>query len=237
MNRRQLFHALVLVAVLFATPNLLAGQGNSPEMRADPAGFSASPDGVATIDARSPVAVVGLTVAVAAEQPSPPEPTTGECLSVALPPGTPTPLDMTSGTPGTAEDAVSSAAETTPVPSGVKADQTAIDRVVAAEYDLARCLNAGEYLAAASIFTPRYMTAASGSTNPYDFVAHLEELPPIQLLAVDNVEVLDDGRIRDDIIYWLGDMLLHERDYWIEVDGTLYLDDIVNLSIDGTPTP
>ena len=132
------------------------------------------------------------------------------------------------------------AAAETPVPVGSPADDTTLARVAAAEYNLANCLNAGDWNAAATLFSARYRTSDLGgrSITLEEFAAHLEEAitAPIELVAVQGVEVLPDGRIRDELIWYFGETLLHERDYWIEQDGNLVLDWVETLAIDGTPT-
>jgi hypothetical protein len=158
-------------------------------------------------------------------------PTTGECQALPVMASTATPaMDV----------AVTSPAAETPAPIGKPADEATIERVVAAEYDLAQCLNAGDWTAAATLFSDRYRSSDLGdrSTTVEEFAAHLEEAitDPIELVAVQKVEVLPDGRIRDELIWYLGETLLHERDYWIEQDGNLVLDWIETLAIDGTPT-
>jgi hypothetical protein len=129
----------------------------------------------------------------------------------------------------------------TPAPSGEPADQDTVDRVVAAEYAVAHCLNADEYLSAATLFSPAYRASPRGvgNTNLYDFAFHLERdvSDPMQILQIEDVEVLSDGRVRDEITYYYGDLLLHERDYWVEQDGVFVLDWVETLAVNGTPVP
>ena len=158
-------------------------------------------------------------------------PTTGECMAL--------PVVASAATP-TLAAALASPATETPVPVGSPADDTTLERVAAAEYNLANCLNTGNWNAAATLFSARYRTSDLGgrSTTFEEFAAHLEEAitAPIELVVVQDVEVLPDGRIRDELIWYFGETLLHERDYWIEQDGNLVLDWVETLAIDGTPT-
>jgi hypothetical protein len=158
-------------------------------------------------------------------------PTMGGCIPLSPRPSTPLP-------------AATATAESSPVPTpppvGSPADDATIDRVIAAEYNLANCLNAGNWSGAATLFTEHYRASerGSGTTSLDDFAAHLEAeiSAPIELIAVENVEVLADGRVRDELIWYFGDVQLHERDYWVAENGSLRLDWIETLAIDGTPT-
>jgi hypothetical protein len=168
-------------------------------------------------------------------------PTTGPCVAPLVPPGTPTPWEA----PPTGEAAAAvedvATPEPTPPPVGMPADQATVDRVVVAEDNLVSCLNAGEWLAAAALFTPEYWASPRGigTANLYDFARHLEEdvSAPQEMVAVEHVEVLADGRFRDEATYYFGDVLFRERDYWVERDGYLLYDWAETLSVDGTPVP
>lgn len=168
-------------------------------------------------------------------------PEMGECPITALPPGTPSPLVASPAAAEADEAAAMATPEPTPAPAGAPADQEAIDRVVAAEYAVVYCLNADEYLSAATLFSPAYRASPRGvgNTNLYDFAFHLERdvSDSMQILQIENVELLPDGRYRDEITYYYGDLLLRERDYWVEQDGVLMLDWVETLAVNGTPTP
>jgi hypothetical protein len=165
-------------------------------------------------------------------------PTTGACVAPPVPPGTPTPREASPA--AVAGEAVATPAPTPP-PVGTPADQATVDRVVAAEFNLTHCFNAHNWLAAAALFTPEYWASPRGigTTNLYDFARHLEEdvSAPQEMVAVENVEILADGRFRDEATFYFGDVLLRERDYWVERDGYLLYDWAETLSVDGTPVP
>ena len=61
-----------------------------------------------------------------------------------------------------------------------------------------KSLNADEYLSAAMLFSPAYRASPRGvgNTNIYDFAFHLERdvSDSMQILQIENVEVLPDGR-------------------------------------------
>ncbi len=166
-------------------------------------------------------------------------PTTGACVAPPVPPGTPTPREASPAATVAGEAPATPAP--TPPPVGTPADQATVDRVVAAEYNLAHCFNAHNWLAAAALFTPEYWASPRGigTTNLYDFARHLEEdvSAPQEMVAVENVEILADGRFRDEATFYFGDVLLRERDYWVERDGYLLYDWAETLSVDGTPVP
>jgi hypothetical protein len=165
-------------------------------------------------------------------------PTTGACVAPPVPPGTPTPREASPA--AVAGEAVATPAPTPP-PVGTPADQATVDRVVAAEFNLTHCFNAHNWLAAAALFTPEYWASPRGigTTNLYDFARHLEEdvSAPQEMVAVENVEILADGRFRDEVTFYFGDVLLRERDYWVERDGYLLYDWAETLSVNGTPVP
>ena len=160
-------------------------------------------------------------------------------MAPPVPPGTPTPRDASPAAAVAGEAAATPAP--TPPPVGTPADQATVDRVVAAEDNLVHCFNAHNWLAAAALFTPEYWASSRGigTTNLYDFARHLEEdvAAPQEMVAVEHVEVLADGRVRDEATFYFGDVLLRERDYWVERDGYLLFDWAETLAVDGTPVP
>jgi hypothetical protein len=129
----------------------------------------------------------------------------------------------------------------TPRPSGTPADPETIARVVAAEENLNACFNTGNYRAVIALSTPNKLMQLFGTTNPYDALAALEaegDAPLFELLATENVEILADGRLRDEIVLRIGNEIVHEADYWVERDGYLILDWSEPLPpLEGTPTP
>jgi hypothetical protein len=150
----------------------------------------------------------------------------GECVAPELPPGEVTPPDSAGIAPveeTQLEDDRSPAP--TPVPEGVPADAETIARYTAAEQNFMICANAGNYEAAAALFTQTGLEIFFGSANPYDAAANLAGYPRMELQTVDDVEVLPDGRIRGDITYTVGTQLVGDVEYWVDQHGVLLLDD------------
>lgn len=160
---------------------------------------------------------------------------TTECVAPALSTGATTPDTMESTIAATAEEAAP-----TPIPAGVPADQATIDRFIAAEENLNACLNAGEYDAAAALFSPHGLEVFFSSPDPADAAANLAGYPPLALQTIETVEVLPDGRIRGEITYTVGAQLAGDVEYWVEQNGVLLLDDFAELpeplqAPDGSP--
>lgn len=145
----------------------------------------------------------------------------GECIAPALPPGAVTAPDEAADV---ADAGDAAAAAPTPMPEGVPADQATVERFVAAETNLINCANAGDYEAAAALFSPAGLEFFFGSANPYDAAANLAGYPRMALQSVDNVENLADGRIRGEITYTVGAQLVGDVEYWVDQGGVLLLD-------------
>jgi hypothetical protein len=168
--------------------------------------------------------LIAPSVGVAQEATSTPIPEV-ECVAPELPPGTVTPPQEAPSEAAPSEVAP----EPTPIPEGVPADQATIDRYIAAEQNIFACFNTKNYLGSAALFSAHGLEFFFGSPNPYDAAAALEGYPPLKLLAVDNVEVLPDGRIRGELTYTVGWQLTGGVEYWVEEDGMLKLDAFTEL--------
>ena len=173
-----------------------------------------------------------------------PDAATIECQHPPLPPGAPTPLSpatpaeaLTDGTPSAQEAPASPAAELAlPDPTeGTPADQATIERVLAAELNLFACFNSGNFLGAAALYTPEALLENLGLTNPYDLPALMAGEPPITLLSIENVRVLDDGRIRYQDRYQVGDMIYTDINDLVERDGFLLLAKTYGVSTEVAP--
>ena len=168
-------------------------------------------------------------------------PAAGACVHPELPPGTPTPAEeaaITVGSPaaGEAELTTDAAGEGTPLPpatpdpnEGTPADQATIDRVRAFEENLFACFNTGNYLGAAALYTPEALLENLGTSNPYDVPEIMAGAEPIELIAIEDVRVLPDGRIRYQDAYRIGDRVYRDLNYLVERDGFLLLAKTVPL--------
>ncbi|MDQ3412101.1 MAG: hypothetical protein M3509_08265 [Chloroflexota bacterium] len=169
-------------------------------------------------------------------------PIAGTCDAPELPPGTPTPMeDMEMGGPPaddatptggdatpTGDDAGPPMAEASPMPEGTPADAATAERVTAAIANPIACYNAGDYLGVGALFTPAGLMDEFGTANPYDLDFFLSGGPPLALLAVDDVQVLDDGRFSADVLSSFGGTQLN-RERWLLVESGDY------LLVDATP--
>ena len=168
------------------------------------------------------------------------------CVHPELPPGTPTPMEASpeagtagmAGTPeavaqaeGVAETAEAEAgspeAAATPArPEGTPADQATIDRLTALYESAYACLNGGDYLGFAALYTPEGLLNEFGTANPYDVPALIGEFPPppLVLVSIDAVLELPDGRLYAEVTYLVGNALAREGAFLVEQDGELLAD-------------
>ena len=172
----------------------------------------------------------GAAPSVAAQDASPmASPSAGTCTAPVLPSATPD--AKASATQGNTPAA-------TPEPVGTPADQALIDRVVAAEENLIACLNAGEYDVVIAVHSPEAVRTLFGTADPAEAAAILEGFPLVEILAVENVQVLGDGRISAEVAYTEGGQSRRTRDYWVDQDGVLLFAGFDVLPVEsGTPTP
>jgi len=173
-----------------------------------------------------------------------------ECVYPELPPGTPTPVeaspaameDMGDASPEADEQAEEPAGDAFPDPAGTPAPpegepatQADIDRVIAGIENVIACYNAGDYLGFAALQTPESLLADFGTSNPYDLPGFLESFGPssFELVSVDNVLLLPDGRVYFEMVYRFGNVLTREGTYGVERDGFLLADaGTVELPVD-----
>jgi hypothetical protein len=127
-------------------------------------------------------------------------------------------------------------------PPGVPATAAVLERIRAAEERLADCFRAGDYLAFTSLFTPKALYDGFGITSAGETPAHsvgyvfLRE----ELLSVSEAQTHADGRVSADVVFAFEGYRMRARDVFIEADGGLLLDEVVELGIEpappGTPT-
>ena len=168
----------------------------------------ASPSTTACV---APPSVAGTPAALASS------PTAGEVGPVTEPPATP---DAATG------------------PVGTPADQATVDRVVAAERNLQNCINAGEYDIVIALHAPEAVPLLFGTGDPVEAAAMLEGFPQVENVALENVQLLPDGRISVEVTFTAGGELMRWRDYWVDRNGFLVYAGYDELPLEeATPTP
>ena len=145
--------------------------------------------------------------------------------------GTPVGGEQVEAVAETAEaGAASPAAEATSVrPAGTPADQATVDRMTALYESAYACINGGDYLGFAALFTPEGLAEEFGTANPYDLpaiilpaiIAGFGVVPEFRLISVDTVLVLSDGRYYAEATYRFGNALAREGAYYTEQNGEL----------------
>ena len=191
------------------------------------------------------VAVVVLVVCLGpvralAQEASPmASPSAGDC--VAPPPMAGTPAAMASSPTAEEVGPVAEPPATPDVaagPVGMPADQATIDRVVAAERNLQNCINAGEYDIVIALHAPEAVPLLFGTGDPVEAAAMLEGFPHVENVAVENVQLLRDGRISVEVTFTAGGELMRWRDYWVDRNGILLYAGYDELPLEeATPTP
>jgi len=144
----------------------------------------------------------------------------------------PAPEDIGDGPAG---DASPEAQGTPAPPEGEPASQADADRVTATFESAYACLNSGDYLGFAAHSTSEALLEEFGTANPYDVPAILGSFapPPFQLVSVERVLVLPDGRLYAEAVYRFGNALTKEGIYFVERDGDLLADaGAVDLPVD-----
>ncbi len=192
-------------------------------------------------------AFIGSYPAITSAQGASPAATpSAECVYPELPPGTPTPMEaspaamegmeeMAGASPEVAEEASPEVVGTPAPPEGTPAEQADIDLVTALYESAVACINSGDYLGFAALSTPEALLEEYGTTNPYDVPVIFEsfDVPPFQLVSVESVLVLADGRLYAETVYLVGNALSKEGAYFAERDGTLLFDSgTVDLPVD-----
>jgi hypothetical protein len=169
------------------------------------------------------------------------------CVAPPLTTGT---LSTTQGTPGAEEtgattDASDSEAplpQRTP-PPGTPAATSVLDRIRAAEENLARCFNAGDSLAFIALFTPKAMLSELGVSDPQGTPVHNASYLILreQILSVTGAQTHADGRVSAEVVFAFEGQRMRARDVFVETDGWLLLDEVIGLGLEPakpvTPVP
>ena len=126
-----------------------------------------------------------------------------------------------------------------PAPAGTPADAALLERIRAAEENIAACITAGEYEIFATLLTANFRQQIFGTPDAAGVVANLEEVGPIteEIVSAENAQTHDDGRVSAEVVFTANGEPNHVRDVYVEVDGWLLLDQEVRLDSDMAATP
>ncbi len=126
----------------------------------------------------------------------------------------------------TPEEAAPPPAAASPeIPVGEPAPADVVAAVEATVQNGINCLNAGDYVAFAALFTPDALMDECGTTNVYDGPMCFGGGSPVTHSEVSDVQVHADGRVSADLILQFGSFLTHERQFFVvAADGTYLLD-------------
>jgi hypothetical protein len=170
----------------------------------------------------SPVAVTCLAPSVASETPLTDHATPGvkETGTTADAPGSEAPLP-----------------QRTP-PTGTPAGTALLERIRVAEETLARCFNAGDFLAFTGLLTPKTLLTELGLSDPQATPAHSASLLILRevLVSVSDAQTHVDGRVSADVVFAFEGLEMRARDIFVEQDGWLLLDEIIELPLETAPT-
>jgi hypothetical protein len=167
---------------------------------------------------------VGFTAvtSVSAQEASPVP--AGDCVAPELPPGTATPMDaspvademagMDMATPEAEEEATSPEAEDL----GTPAEGEQADEILAAAWNLANCINSGDYEAAVALMTDYFLMEQFGITNPYDAIEILQGTAFASFEA-SNPTVYADGSVSADVQYQGSEYQLNGETWTLVQDG------------------
>jgi hypothetical protein len=135
----------------------------------------------------------------------------------------------TQGTPGAeetrtvAEAAIGDEAplpQRTP-PAGTPAGTAELDRIRMAEETLARCFNAGDFLAFTALFTPKALLAELGISDPQATPVHSASRLILreQILSVTDAQTYADDRVSAEVVFAFEGERIRTRDIFVEQDG------------------
>lgn len=146
---------------------------------------------------------------------------------------------LTEGAPGSWQSRFLGTPVATPPPpsGGVPADQRVVDAVGATVWEQIACINAGDLMRAAALWSDDYIRHSLGGL-PEEALVSLSTPTPLPevdraiLQMVDEVRLLDDGRFTAVVTTTDATSLV----VFVESDGRYLIDDSIVLSRHGTPT-
>jgi hypothetical protein len=114
-----------------------------------------------------------------------------------------------------------------------------LDRIRAAEENLAHCFNEGEGVAFIALFTPKAMLSELGISDPPGTPVHNASYLILreQILSVTDAQTHADGRLSAEVVFAFEGQRMRTRDIFIEQDGWLLLDEVIGLGLEPATTP
>ena len=99
-------------------------------------------------------------------------------------------------------------------------------------------MNAEAYNMVITLHAPEAVPMLFGAADPEDAAELLEGLPPLETVALDNVQKLADGRISVEATFTADGELMRWHDYRVDHDGVLLYAgcDVLPLE-EATPAP
>ena len=183
------------------------------------------------------LALAAPAAAVAQEASPAASPMAAACDAPELPPGTPTPMDEATpaaaaeATPGVDEEQTAAEVPEEPLPeppAGTPVSGAEADAAVTGLENLVNCINAGDFLGVAALFTENFRTVFIELPNPYDVPLAFEGVQPVEIRSAGNAQAYGDGRVSVDWVYtglFNGPgALSSERWFFVEEDGYHKLD-------------
>ena len=122
--------------------------------------------------------------------------------------------------------------------AGTPAGTALLERLRAAEETIANCFLAGDYVAFTALFTPKALLAELGLSDPRATPAHSASYLILreQVLSVRDAQTHDDGRVSADVVFTFEGQRMRARDIFVETDGWLLLDEVIELPPVPAPT-
>lgn len=149
----------------------------------------------------------------------------GECVAPDLPPGTVTPMEaspmadeMAETEMGMATPEAEMAASPEAEDPGTPAEGEDADAILAAAWNLANCVNSGDYEGAVALVTEELMMEELGTSNPYDAVEFLAGFTMANF-QVSNPMVYQDGSVSADVQYSGSQYQLNAETWFLVQDG------------------
>jgi hypothetical protein len=128
-------------------------------------------------------------------------------------------------------------------PAGTPAGEALLERIRVAEENLARCFTAGDSLAFTTLFTPKALLTVLGLSDPKATPAHSASFLVLRevVVSVSDAQTHADGRISADVVFAFEGQRMRVRDIFVETDGWLLLDEVIELplgtTLAATPAP
>jgi uncharacterized cupredoxin-like copper-binding protein len=162
-------------------------------------------------------------------------PVPAECVAPALPPGTPTPMDMASPEAMDMMPMPAASPEAEMERTGAAADEATTAAAQAAAMNIVACLNSGNLEGVVALMTTNAMETVFGSGNPYDVMMFLEGTT-FEGFTTGMVYAYDDGSVSVDVQYNQGPYQVVGERWYLAQDGEYWkLDGIEGapVSVDG----